>query len=148
MASENKKELRQMVACQWLEDNYINHGHLRHDIVTDRLQIRVANLESLADLYWRNLTDKDINSMVCQCVEETQVNISTNEMFVALKSDLVPAVHPIRDWLNNLPPYTPDQPDWIDFVASQVKVNLHLRVRQIALKGCQNALLAVRPLRC
>ena len=122
MASENKKELRQMVACQWLEDNYINHGHLRHDIVTDRLQIRVANLESSADLYWRNLTDKDINSMVCQCVEETQVNISTNEMFVALKSDLVPAVHPIRDWLDNLPPYTPDQPDWIDWLASLVRI--------------------------
>lgn len=122
MASENKKELRQMVACQWLEDNYINHGHLRHDIVTDRLQIRVANLESSADLYWRNLTDKDINSMVCQCVAETQVNISTNEMFVALKSDLVPAVQPIRDWLDNLPPYTPDQPDWIDWLASLVRV--------------------------
>ena len=32
-----------MVACQWLEDNYINHGHLRHDIVTDRLQVRVRS---------------------------------------------------------------------------------------------------------
>jgi hypothetical protein len=139
MASENKKELRQMVACQWLDDNYINHGHLRHDIVTDRLQIRVANLESSADLYWRNLTDKDINSMVCQCVEETQVNISTNEMFVALKSDLVPAVHPIRDWLDNLPPYTPDQPDWIDWLASQVQVRSgapeRLRLEDAALES-------------
>ena len=179
MASENKKELRQMVACQWLEDNYINHGHLRHDIVTDRLQIRVANLESSgvqefrssgvtsehlnskasdplnvssADLYWRNLTDKDINSMVCQCVEETQVNISTNEMFVALKSDLVPAVHPIRDWLDNLPPYTPDQPDWIDWLTSQVQVRSgapeRLRLEDAALEsadaggrpsGCRSA---------
>lgn len=43
MASENKKEHPQMVACQWLEDNYINHGHLRHDIVTDRLQVRVRS---------------------------------------------------------------------------------------------------------
>ena len=60
--------------------------------------------------------------MVCNCVEETQVNISVSEMFTALKSDLVPAVHPIRAWLDNLPPYTPDQPDWIDMVAQQVKV--------------------------
>ena len=130
MASENKKELRQMVACQWLEDNYINHGHLRHDIVTDRLQIRCADSTGEEAIRrggerqerWRNLTDKDINSMVCQCVEETQVNISVSEMFTALKSDLVPAVHPIRAWLDNLPPYTPDQPDWIDWLARQVTV--------------------------
>ena len=44
--SKKDKELRQQVACEWLEQNYLNWGHLRHDIVTDRLQIRVANLES------------------------------------------------------------------------------------------------------
>ena len=146
--SKQDKDLRQQVACEWLEQNYLNWGHLRHDIVTDRLQIRVANLESLSAPHnatsvigdpaedaasgyslefrgkdtWRNLTDKDINTMVCQCVQETQVNISVSEMFTALKSDLVPAVHPIRAWLDGLPPYTPDQPDWIDWLASQVRV--------------------------
>ena len=149
MNKARSRELRQKVVCDWLEQNYLTWGSLRHDIVTDRLQIRVANLESLgvqefrssgvtsehlnskafeplnvssADLYWRNLTDKDINTMVCQCVEETQVNISLSEMWTALKSDLVPAVHPIRAWLDNLPPYTPDQPDWIDWLAQQVHV--------------------------
>ena len=137
--SKKDKELRQQVACEWLEQNYLNWGHLRHDIVTDRLQIRVADLHSLSAPHnatsvigdpaefrgketWRNLTDKDINTMVCQCVQETQVNISVSEMFTALKSDLVPSVHPIRTWLNSLPPYTSDQPDWIDWVASQVRV--------------------------
>ena len=149
MSKQNKKELRQQVACEWLEQNYLRYGHLRHDIVTDRLQIRMPNLESSgvqefrssgvtsehlnskaseplnvssADLYWRNLTDKDINTMVCTCVAETQVNISVGEMWTALKSDMVPAVHPIRAWLDALHPYTHDQPDWIDFVASQVRV--------------------------
>ena len=44
-----KKELRQQVACEWLEQNYLQFGYLRHDIVTDRLQIRVADLHSLED---------------------------------------------------------------------------------------------------
>ena len=141
MSKQDKKELRQQVACEWLEQNYLRYGHLRHDIVTDRLQIRIPNLESSgvtsehlnskaseplnvssADLYWRNLTDKDINTMVCTCVAETQVNISVGEMWTALKSDMVPAVHPIRAWLDELHPYTHDQPDWIDLVASQVRV--------------------------
>jgi len=133
MSKQDKKELRQQIACEWLEENYLNYGSLRHDVVTDRLQIRVADLHSLEDgsAYclefrgkenWRNLTDKDINTMVCQCVAEKGVNISTNEMWTALKSDMVPAVHPLRAWLDGLRPYTADQPDWIDMVAQQVKV--------------------------
>ena len=128
--SKKDKELRQQVACEWLEQNYLNWGHLRHDIVTDRLQIRCADSTGEEAIRrggerqerWRNLTDKDINTMVCNCVAESQVNINLSEMFTALKSDLVPAVHPIRAWLDGLPPYTPDQPDWIDWVASQVTV--------------------------
>ena len=134
MSKQDKKELRQQIACEWLEENYLNYGSLRHDVVTDRLQIRVADLHSLEDgsAYslefrgkenWRNLTDKDINTMVCQCVAEKGVNISTNEMWTALKSDMVPAVHPLRAWLDGLRPYTADQPDWIDMVAQQVTVS-------------------------
>ena len=130
MSKQDKKELRQQIACEWLEENYLNYGSLRHDVVTDRLQVRCAhNLgdEAIGRLgerqeTWRNLTDKDINTMVCQCVAEKGVNISTNEMWTALKSDLVPAVHPLRAWLDGLRPYTADQPDWIDMVAQQVTV--------------------------
>ncbi len=131
MNKQDKKELRQQIACEWLEENHLQFGSLRHDVVTDRLQVRCAhNLgdEAIGRLgerqeTWRNLTDKDINTMVCQCVAEKGVNISTNEMWTALKSDMVPAVHPLRAWLDGLKPYTADQPDWIDMVASQVKVN-------------------------
>ena len=131
MSKQDKKELRQQIACEWLEENYLNYGSLRHDVVTDRLQIRMADsledgsaysLEFRGKENWRNLTDKDINTMVCQCVAEKGVNISTNEMWTALKSDMVPAVHPLRAWLDGLRPYTADQPDWIDMVASQVHV--------------------------
>ena len=139
MSKQDKKELRQQIACEWLEENYLQFGSLRHDVITDRLQIKaykptpnpslkgreecdgllaIGNRQEL----WRNLTDKDINTMVCQCVAEKGVNISINEMWTALKSDMVPAVHPLRAWLDGLRPYTADQPDWIDWVASQVCV--------------------------
>ena len=157
MSKQDKKELRQQIACEWLEENYLNYGSLRHDVVTDRLQIKaykptpnpslkggeqgtqISTPTSAEDnsednksfplgedlgeaTYWRNLTDKDINTMVCQCVAEKGVNIATNEMWTALKSDMVPAVHPLRAWLDGLRPYTADQPDWIDMVAKQVHV--------------------------
>ena len=165
MSKKDKQELRQQVVCEWLEQNYLQFGSLRHDVVTDRLQIRVADLHSLSAPHnatsvigdpaefrgketWRNLTDKDINTMVCQCVQETQVNISVSEMFTALKSDLVPAVHPIRAWLDNLPPYTPDQPDWIDWVAQQVQVRSGAPDRPKGLSErtacCQTTMLSER----
>ena len=132
MSKQDKKELRQQIACEWLEQNYLNYGSLRHDIVGDRLQIRIPNVESLENApeglqfrgkdIWRNLTDKDINTMVCQCVAESGVNISVTEMWTALKSDLVPAVHPLREWLNGLRPWSSSEPDWIDIVAQKVRV--------------------------
>ena len=140
MSKQDKKELRQQIACEWLEENYLQFGSLRHDVVTDRLQIKAYKptpnpslkgreecdgLLAIGDRQelWRYLTDKDINTMVCQCVAEKGVNISTNEMWTALKSDMVPAVHPLRAWLDGLRPYTADQPDWIDMVAQQVTVS-------------------------
>ena len=123
MSKKDKQELRQQVACQWLEQNYLQYDSLRHDLVIDRLQVRCAHsLEFKDKEVWRNLTDKDINTMVCNCVDETQVNVSASEMWTALQSDRVPSVHPLRAWLNQLPEYTPEQPDWIDFVAQQVNV--------------------------
>ena len=151
MSKQDKKELRQQIACEWLEQNYLNYGSLRHDVVGDRLQIRIPNLESLEDAslrapqksvdfsgpplqdapselqfrgkdIWRNLTDKDINTMVCQCVTDSSVNISVTEMWTALKSDLVPAVHPLREWLNGLRPWSSSEPDWIDMLAQKVVV--------------------------
>ena len=178
MSKQDKKELRQQIACEWLEENYLNYGSLRHDVVGDRLQIRHLEasekssngskssksentLETFGTsrtlsispcLTWRNLTDKDINTMVCQCVAEKGVNISTNEMWTALKSDLVPAVHPLRAWLDELRPYTADQPDWIDFVASQVRIKSEPESATDRPKGlsertacCQTTMLLDRP---
>ena len=130
MSKQDKKELRQQIACEWLEQNYLQFGYLRHDIVTDRLQIRCADSTGEEAIRrggerqerWRNLTDKDINTMVCQCVADSSVNISVAEMWTALKSDLVPAVHPLREWLNGLRPWSSSEPDWIDLVASKVRV--------------------------
>ena len=125
MSKQDKKELRQQLVCKWLEEHYIQFDRLRYDVVTDRLQIREEKPRIAVEdcrTRWRNLTDKDINTMVCQCVDEIEANISVSEMWTALKSDMVPAVHPIRAWLDQLPPYTEEQPDWIDMIAQQVVV--------------------------
>jgi hypothetical protein len=135
---------KQEAAIKYITENYLDYRRLRHDIVADKLQVRMEkptpdpflkdggnsavhkSFPSGEDLgeaaVWREMTKHDINSIVCHCAQECDVNITSREVITALQSDLIPDVHPLREYILSLKPYTPDQPDWIDFVASQVKV--------------------------
>ena len=124
---------KQECAMKFIEDNYLQFSRLRHDVISDKLQVRVAHrledaalsgysLEFKGGEYWREMTKHDINSIVCHCAQECDVNITLREVMTALQSDLIPDVHPLREYILSLPPFTPDQPDWIDFVASQVRI--------------------------
>ena len=118
---------KQEAVIKYIEDNYLQFRRLRHDVISDKLQIRLSGEEAMRLLgerleYWREMTKQDINSIVCHCAQECDVNITSREVMTALQSDLIPDVHPLREYIHSLKPYTPDQPDWIDMVASQVKV--------------------------
>jgi hypothetical protein len=167
---------KQEATIKYITENYLNHNRLRHDIVADKIQIRVdvrgdrpsgllelrpseglldRSLHSLLDnpenltmnevnglteseasdltvkrsnsepcerSVWREMTKHDINSMVCHCAKEYDQNITSREVMTALQSDLIPDVHPLREYIRSLPAWQPESGDWIDFVASQVRV--------------------------
>ena len=137
---------KQEAVIRYIQDNYLQFNRLRHDVVSDKLQVRIPSNSpgtpsnspfrgggltsgggglisggGEGTEHWRELTKHDINSIVCHCAQEYDANITSREVMTALQSDLVPDVHPLREYINALPRYTPDQPDWIDFVDSQVK---------------------------
>ena len=178
---------KQEAVIKHIEDNYLQHNRLRHDVISDKLQLRMdmrsdrpngllevrsseglldrscgavrpSNLTGEADptasnagsptniaslwganvsgltvqwshseqrerSVWREMTKQDINSIVCHCAQEYDTNITSREVITALQSDLIPNVHPLREYILSLRPYTPDQPDWIDMVASQVRIS-------------------------
>ena len=126
---------KQECAIKYITENYLDFDRLRHDVIADKLQIRLSSEEaiSLSDEvammlsgeeidYWRELTKHDINSIVCHAAQEYDANITSREVMTALQSDLIPDVHPLREYIQSLHPYTPEQPDWIDMVAQQVTV--------------------------
>ena len=115
--SEEKKN-RQQLACDYIHENYVSFDRLRYDCIAQKVQLREG------EATWRYITNADINSMVCDCCAETGANMSAKEILTVLNagSSYIPRVHPLRDYVLSLNPYTPDQPDWIDFVASQVHV--------------------------
>ena len=138
---------KQEAVINYISENYLAFNRLRHDVIADKLQIRMADslsaphnttsvigdpaenaasgysLEFKGTEYWREMTKHDINSIVCHCAQEYDANITSREVMTALQSDLIPDVHPLREYIQSLPPYTPDQPDWIDMVAQQVTVS-------------------------
>ena len=144
---------KQEAVIKYIEDNYLQFNRLRHDVISDKLQLRMdvrsdrpyvaerpMNLTGEADLtvsnangltsgssqcersVWKELSKHDINSIVCHAAQEYDINITSREVLTALQSDLIPNVHPLREYILSLPPYTPNQPDWIDWFASQVRV--------------------------
>ena len=128
---------------KFIEDNYLQFSRLRHDVISDKLQVRVAHpigdrLEAKGERQeqWREMTKHDINSIVCHCAQECDANITSREVMTALQSDLIPDVHPLREYILSLPPFTPDQPDWIDWVAQQVHVRSGAPDRP---SGCRSA---------
>ena len=131
--SEEKKN-RQQLACDYIHENYVAFNRLRYDLIAQKVQVcEEHSLENAASGYslefkgkerWRYITNADINSIVCDCCAETGANITAKEILTVLNagSSYIPRVHPLRDYVLSLKPYTPDQPDWIDMVARQVHV--------------------------
>ena len=124
---------KQEAAIKYITENYLDFNRLRHDIVADKLQIRMADsledaalsgysLEFKGGEYWREMTKHDINSIVCHCAQEYDANITSREVMTALQSDLIPDVHPMREYVLSCGEWTEEQPDWIDWVAQQVTV--------------------------
>ena len=129
--SEEKKN-RQQLACHYIQENYVAFNRLRFDTIAQKVQLceEDATPQLLPDARgdcrtrWRYITNADINSMVCDSCAETGANISAKEILTVLNagSSYIPRVHPLRDYVLSLRPYTPDQPDWIDLVAQQVRM--------------------------
>ena len=126
---------KQECAIKYITENYLNFNRLRHDVIADKLQIRIADSLENASLQntpmglqfrgedtWREMTKHDINSIVCHAAQEYDANITSREVITALQSDLIPNVHPLREYVLSCHMWTEDQPDWIDFVARQVHV--------------------------
>ena len=144
---------KQEAAIKFITENYLNFNRLRHDVIADKLQVRMdvrsdrpkgaerpMNLTGEADLtvieangltasssqsvrsVWKELSKHDINSIVCHCAQEYDANITSREVMTALQSDLIPDVHPLREYVLSCREWTEEQPDWIDWVASQVTV--------------------------
>ena len=118
---------KQEAAIKYITENYLDYNRLRHDIISDKLQVRdehslesfrmVQNSVELSSAenttlhhstqplhhstpcFWREMSKHDINSIVCHAAQEYDQNITSREVLTALQSDLIPDVHPLREYV-------------------------------------------------
>ena len=107
---------RQEIVCNYIYENYVQFDRLRHDVVSNKVQIRRA------DNLWTDITTADVNDIVCDCSAESGLQITAREVLAVLQSHRIPDVHPLREYVLNCRPYTAGQPDWIAWLASRVTV--------------------------
>ena len=69
---------------------------------------------------YTNLTDRDINTLWMELCQEKPV--IKQHLQNVIESDYVPKYHPFRDYLDHLPPWTPDQGDHIMGLSLTVNV--------------------------
>ena len=128
---------RQETVCDYIYDSYVQYSRLRHDIISNKIQIKdhhwdtdTAMLDP-ANTYWRDITTADINDIVCDCSAESGLSVSAKEVMAVLQSHRIPEVHPLREYVLGCRPYTADQPDWIGLLAEQVTVEGGEREQQL-----------------
>ena len=118
------KQNRQEIVCDYIFENLVQFDRLRRDLISNKIQLMderlVANGERMP--FWRDITTADVNDMVCDCSTESGMSISAKEVLAVLQSHRIPEVHPLREYVRHCNPYTPDQPDWIAWLAKQVTV--------------------------
>lgn len=105
------------LTAEYIRREYNDGLCFRYDVLSRKVQIATEH-------GWRNITDKDINTIACDCAAATGANITDREVRTVLGSDIVPDVHPLREYLesvrtkwDNTCPY-----DFIGIVADQVTV--------------------------
>jgi len=114
------KQPKSIVVRDYLVAHYNEGRDFRFDVLSQKIQERRDGEMAR----WQDITDRDLSTMACRCSQETGCNVTPRDILTALQSeDLVPAIHPLRDWLSSLPSYDPQQGiDLIDTLSAHVHV--------------------------
>ena len=119
---------RQEIVCDYIQENLVQFGRLRHDVISNKVQINdgMSRADALSDgmmnAGWRDITTSDINDIVCDCSAESGLSIAAKEVLAVLQSHRIPDVHPLREYVLNCPAWEEGQPDVLSWLAQRVTV--------------------------
>ena len=101
-----EKKNRQEVVCDYIYNNYVQFERLRHDVISNKVQINDGMIranalnDGMMNTRWRDITTSDVTDIVCDCSSESGLSISAKEVLAVLQSHRIPDVHPLRAYVN------------------------------------------------
>lgn len=100
---------------QWLSE----HTEVIYNVVTDQTMIRHTLINSqLSTNHYQLLDDRILATLRAQMSIDTDKRVLKSDVYDVIKSDFARLVHPVRDYLNSLPPW--DGKDRIAELASHL----------------------------
>lgn len=94
--------------------NFLKGKQLQYDILTRKKRMLNKNGK------WEEMFDRDENDLFIECCSVTGENFTEKLFGTVLNSSVVPAVNPLRLYLNSLEKWTDDMPDYIGQAADTV----------------------------
>lgn len=113
---QERKPTKMEIVGQYLEGK-----NIRYDVITRKLQHRKTNEQGELGA-WVEMKDRDINDHLYQCNLECGENITPQQFRSVLFSSKIPEVHPLREYLEQLPQWDQEQPDFLGQVANMVHI--------------------------
>ena len=102
------------LTAEYIRREYNDGLCFRYDVLSRKIQISLSpslplgreldtpHSGGVGGGLFRPLTDRDINTIACDCATVTGANITDREVRTVLGSDLVPDVHPLREYLDSV----------------------------------------------
>lgn len=97
----------------------VKHFIERQGLMYDVVSRKVVRRDSEG---YVSLENREVNSLIVRCCEETGENISQPVFLTVLHSDVLPAVNPLEQYVSALPSWSPGDRDYIGEVADMVHV--------------------------
>jgi predicted P-loop ATPase len=101
-----------------IEEFLSNHIITRRNLLKDRLEIKRVGEN---DAKFRYITESDVKTLWVNMSHETRVKLT--DIYNVLESDYSTPYNPIREYLFDLPEWTPDKPDYLLELARTVTVD-------------------------
>ena len=97
--------------------DFLKEKSLRYDLLTQKTQRRLKNDR------WKEMTEREENDLYLECCSKSTENISQKLFSTVMNSNVVEEVNPLKNYVESLPEWTPDMPDFIDQAASMVHMD-------------------------
>lgn len=94
--------------------SFLKGKQLQYDMLTRKKRMLNKNGK------WEEMFDRDENDLFIECCSVTGENFTEKLFETVLNSSVVPAVNPLRLYLNSLEEWTDDMPDYISQAADTV----------------------------